>query len=102
MIMAVQKMRARRTPATQAHVTNVRDNPVLIAADAADAAQRGFPELETTTAVARYAPFNAISLLVGAQTGRPGVLSQCSVEEATELNLGMKSFTALKPFCLRD
>ncbi|MFC6254857.1 propanediol/glycerol family dehydratase large subunit [Secundilactobacillus hailunensis] len=94
MIMAVQKMRARRTPATQAHVTNVRDNPVLIAADAADAAQRGFPELETTTAVARYAPFNAISLLVGAQTGRPGVLSQCSVEEATELNLGMKGFTA--------
>lgn len=93
MIMATQKMRPRRTPATQSHVTNIRDNPVLIAADAADAALRGFPEQETTTAVARYAPLNAISLMVGAQTGRPGVLTQCSVEGATELNLGMRGFT---------
>lgn len=93
MIMATQKMRPRRTPATQSHVTNIRDNPVLIAADAADAALRGFPEQETTTTVARYAPLNAISLMVGAQTGRPGVLTQCSVEEATELNLGMRGFT---------
>ncbi|MEE6667010.1 propanediol/glycerol family dehydratase large subunit [Pediococcus acidilactici] len=93
MIMATQKMRPRRTPATQSHVTNIRDNPVLIVADAADAALRGFPEQETTTAVARYAPLNAISLMVGAQTGRPGVLTQCSVEEATELNLGMRGFT---------
>lgn len=93
MIMATQKMRPRRTPSTQSHVTNIRDNPVLIAADAADAALRGFPEQETTTAVARYAPLNAISLMVGAQTGRPGVLTQCSVEEATELNLGMRGFT---------
>ncbi len=93
MIMATQKMRPRRTPATQSHVTNIRDNPVLIAADAADAALRGFPEQETTTAVARYAPLNAISLMVGAQTERPGVLTQCSVEEATELNLGMRGFT---------
>ena len=93
MIMATQKMRPRRTPATQSHVTNIRDNPVLIAADAADAALRGFPEQETPTAVARYAPLNAISLMVGAQTGRPGVLTQCSVEEATELNLGMRGFT---------
>ncbi|GEO73343.1 propanediol dehydratase, large subunit [Levilactobacillus namurensis DSM 19117] len=93
MIMATQKMRPRRTPATQCHVTNIRDNPVQIAADAADAALRGFPEQETTTAVARYAPLNAISLLVGAQTGRPGVISQCSVEEAAELNLGMRGFT---------
>ncbi|KAF0337841.1 propanediol/glycerol family dehydratase large subunit [Pediococcus acidilactici] len=93
MIMATQKMRPRRTPATQSHVTNIRDNPVLIAADAADAALRGFPEQETTTAVARYAPLNAISLMVGAQTGRPGVLTQCSVGEATELNLGMRGFT---------
>ncbi|MEG3387516.1 propanediol/glycerol family dehydratase large subunit, partial [Salmonella enterica] len=33
-------------------------------------------------AVARYAPFNAIALLVGSQVGRPGVLTQCSLEEA--------------------
>lgn len=94
MIMAIKKMRPRRKPDNQCHVTNTVDNPVQIAADAADAALRGFPEQETTTAVARYAPFNAISILIGAQTGRPGVLTQCSVEEATELQLGMRGFTA--------
>ena len=55
---------------------------------------RGFAEEETTVAVARYAPLNAISLLVGSQCGRPGVLTQCSLEEATELELGMRGFTA--------
>ena len=94
MIMAIKKMRPRRRPDNQCHVTNTVDNPVQIASDAADAALRGFPEQETTTAVARYAPFNAISILIGAQTGRPGVLTQCSVEEATELQLGMRGFTA--------
>lgn len=94
MMMAVQKMRARRRPATQSHVTNVRDNPVQIAADAAEGALRGFDEQETTVAVARYAPFNAISIMVGSQIGRPGVLTQCSLEEATELDLGMRGFTA--------
>lgn len=89
MMMAMQKMRARRTPSQQAHVTNVKDNPVQIAADAAEGAWRGFDEQETTVAVARYAPFNAIALLVGSQVGRPGVLTQCSLEEATELKLGM-------------
>lgn len=43
-------------PANQCHVTNVRDNPVQIAADAAEAGVRGFAEMETTVAVARYAP----------------------------------------------
>lgn len=94
MIMATQKMRPRRTPATQCHVTNTLDNPVEIAADAAEAALRGFPEQETTTAVARYAPMNAISIMVGSQTGRPGVITQCSVEESEELSLGMRGFTA--------
>ncbi len=94
MIMAIKKMRPRRKPDNQCHVTNTVDNPVQIAADAADAALRGFPEQETTTAVARYAPFNAISILIGAQTGRSGVLTQCSVEEAIELQLGMRGFTA--------
>lgn len=88
MMMAVQKMRARRRPTTQSHVTNVRDNPVQIAADAAEGALRGFDEQETTVAVARYAPFNAVAIMVGSQTGRPGVLTQCSLEEATELDLG--------------
>lgn len=94
MMMAVQKMRARKTPSNQCHVTNLRDNPVLIAADAAEAAIRGFDEQETTIGIVRYAPFNAISIFVGAQVGRGGILTQCSVEEATELELGMKGFTS--------
>ncbi|MGI5952012.1 MAG: propanediol/glycerol family dehydratase large subunit [Brooklawnia sp.] len=94
MMMAVTKLRAREQPANQCHVTNVLDHPVQIAADAAEAGIRGFAEMETTVAVARYAPLNAISLLVGSQTGRPGALTQCSVEEATELELGMRGLTA--------
>lgn len=94
MMMAVTKMRARKSPANQAHVTNVKDQPVQIAADAAEAALRGFAELETTVGIVRYAPFNAIALMVGAQVGRPGILTQCAVEEATELELGMRGFTA--------
>jgi len=94
MMMALQKMRARRTPSNQCHVTNVRDNPVQIAADAAESALRGFDEMETTVGIVRYAPFNALSLLVGAQTGRGGVLTQCALEEATELRLGMLAYTA--------
>jgi glycerol dehydratase large subunit len=93
MMMAMQKVRARKTPANQAHITNLRDNPVLIAADAAEGALRGFREEETTVGVARYAPFNAIALLIGAQVGKRGVLTQCAVEEATELELGMRGFT---------
>ncbi|NPV43652.1 MAG: propanediol/glycerol family dehydratase large subunit [Firmicutes bacterium] len=94
MMMAVQKMRARKTPANQCHVTNVKDHPVQIAADAAEAALRGFAEQETTVGVVRYAPFNALALLVGSQTGRGGVLTQCAIEEATELLLGMRGLTA--------
>lgn len=94
MMMALQKMRTRKMPASQAHVTNVQDNPVQIAADAAEGALRGFAEQESTTAVARYAPLNAIANMVGSQVGRPGVLAQCSSEEATELDLGMRGLTS--------
>ncbi len=94
MMMAVTKMRARLFPANQAHVTNVKDNPVQIAADAAEGSLRGFAEEETTVGIVRYAPFNAIANMVGSQVGRPGILTQCSVEEATELALGMRGFTA--------
>lgn len=93
-MMAQMKMRSRKKPANQAHVTNVFDNPVLLAADAAEAALRGFAEIETTTAVSRYAPFNALALLVGGLSKRKGVLSQCSLEESMELKLGMKGFTS--------
>lgn len=94
MQMAQMKMRARKTPANQAHATNLDDNPVLIAADAAEEGARGFAEVETTCALARYAPFNAIALMIGGQAGRAGVLNQCSMEEATELELGMRGFTS--------
>lgn len=94
MMMAVTKMRARLFPANQAHVTNLKDNPIQIAADAAEGALRGFAEEETTVGIVRYAPFNAIANMVGSQVGRPGILTQCSVEEATELALGMRGFTA--------
>lgn len=94
MMMAMQKMRPRKTPSNQCHITNLRDNPVLLAADAAEAALRGFDEQETTVGVARYAPFNALALLVGSQTGRGGVLTQCALEEATELRLGMRGLTS--------
>ena len=40
-MMCLQKMRTRKQTATQAHVTNVNDNPVQIAADAAEGALRG-------------------------------------------------------------
>lgn len=94
MMMALQKMRARRTPANQAHSTSARDNPLQIAADAAEGALRGFDELETTLGIVRYAPLAAIALQIGAQTGRGGVLTQCALEEATELDLGMRGITA--------
>ena len=94
MMMALTKMRARQRPSNQCHVTNVKDNPIQIAADAAEAALRGFDEQETTFGIVRYAPFNALAIMIGAQVGRPGILTQCAVEEATELELGMKGFTA--------
>ncbi|HYE82425.1 MAG TPA: propanediol/glycerol family dehydratase large subunit [Clostridia bacterium] len=93
MMMALQKMRARKIPSNQCHVTNVKDHPVQIAADSAEAAVRGFDEHETTVGIVRYAPFNALSLLVGSQVGRGGILTQCAVEEATELLLGMRGLT---------
>ena len=94
MMMALAKMRVRRTPANQAHVTNWKEHPALLAADAAEAALRGFAENETTVRVARYAPFSALSILVGSQVGRGGVLTQCAVEEAVNLRLGFKGLTS--------
>jgi len=94
MMMALQKMRARRTPANQAHVTNRKENPALLAADAAEAAERGFAELETTVGVSRYAPLNALAVLVGSQTGRGAALTQCAVEEALGLRLALLGLTS--------
>jgi propanediol dehydratase large subunit len=90
LMFALKKLRARRRPANQAHVTNLKENPALLAADAAEAAARGFAELETTVGVARYAPLNALAILVGSQVGRPGVLTQCAVEERRNLQLAIQ------------
>ena len=90
LMLALRKLRSRRAPANQAHVTNLKESPALLAADAAEAARRGFAEIETTVGVARYAPLNAIALLVGSQAGRPGVMTQCAVEEKRNLELAIR------------
>jgi propanediol dehydratase large subunit len=90
LMFALKKLRSRDRPANQAHVTNLKENPALLAADAAEAAARGFAELETTVGVSRYAPLNALAILVGAQTGRPGVMTQCAVEERLNLRLAIQ------------
>ena len=89
LMFAMKKLRARRAPANQAHVTNLKENPALLAADAGEAAARGFAELETTVGVSRYAPLNAMAILIGGQTGRPGILTQCAVEERLNLRLAI-------------
>jgi len=93
LMFALKKLRARRRPANQAHVTNLKENPALLAADAAEAAARGFAELETTVGVSRYAPLNAMAILVGSQTGRPGVMTQCAIEERRSLALAIQGLT---------
>ena len=91
--MAVAKMRVRRTPSNQAHVTNRLDDPLLLAADAATAVAYGFREVETTVPVNADAPSNALAVLIGSQVGAAGALTQCSVEEALELDLGLRGLT---------
>ncbi|WP_214316970.1 propanediol/glycerol family dehydratase large subunit [Nonomuraea sediminis] len=92
--MAMTKLRARRTPSNQAHVTNRLDDPLLLAADAATAAAFGFRELETTVPVLGDAWSNAVAVSIGSAAGAAGVLVQCSVEEAMELELGMRGFAS--------
>ncbi|TIL34160.1 propanediol/glycerol family dehydratase large subunit [Mesorhizobium sp.] len=91
---AYSKMRQRRTPGNQAHVTNAKDDPLQLAADAAVAVALGFDEIETTMRVASNSWANAVACAVGASVGRGGVLFQCSIEEAEELRIGMAGFTS--------
>ena len=91
---AYSKMRARRTPGNQAHVTNAKDDPLQLAADAATAVALGFDEIETTMRVSRNAWSNALACAVGGAVGRWGTLFQCSSEEAEELRIGMAGFTS--------
>ncbi len=92
-MMGMQKMRARRTPANQAHCTSARDNPLQVACEAAEATLRGFAEVETTLGVVRYAPLVAMAQQIGSQAGAAGPQTQCALEEATELELGMRGIT---------
>jgi propanediol dehydratase large subunit len=94
LVMAMTKLRSRRTPSNQAHVTNRSDDPLLLAADAATAAAFGFREIETTVPVLGDAPSNAVAVSIGAAVGAPGVLVQCSVEEAAELAMGMRGLVS--------
>ncbi|UAB99707.1 propanediol/glycerol family dehydratase large subunit [Dactylosporangium vinaceum] len=94
LMLAMTKLRARRTPSNQAHVTNLLDDPLLLAADAATAAAYGFRELETTVPVLADAPSNAVAVTVGAAVASPGVLVQCAVEEALELELGLRGLVS--------
>ncbi len=86
---AYSKMRQRQTPGNQAHVTNAKDDPLQLAADAAVAVALGFDEIETTMRVASNSWANALACTVGAAVGRGGVLFQCSIEEAEELQIGL-------------
>src|SRR6185369_7301162 len=91
---AYSKMRARHTPGNQGHVTNAKDDPLQLAADAATAVAFGFDEVETTMRVARNAWSNAVACAVGGAVGRWGTLFQCSSEEAEELRIAMAGFTS--------
>jgi propanediol dehydratase large subunit len=91
---AYSKMRARKTPGNQGHVTNAKDDPLQLAADAAIAVALGFDEIETTMRVSRNAWANALACAVGASVGRAGTLFQCASEEAEELKIGMAGFTS--------
>ena len=86
---AFGKMRQRRTPGNQAHVTNAKDDPFQLAADAATASAFGFDEIETTMRVASNAWCNALACTVGVSVGRGEALFQCSIEEAEELRIGL-------------
>ena len=116
-MMGITKMRCRLKPANQCHVTNVKDNMIQIAADAAEAAVRGFAEMETTVGIVRYAPFNAIAIMLGANVGRTpwskaflascyasrGVKMRFTSGTGSEVQMGMaegKSMLYLEARCL--
>jgi len=94
LMMAMTKLRARRTPSNQAHVTNRLDDPLLLAADASTAAAYGFREIETTVPVLADAPSNAVAVTIGAAVASAGILVQCSVEEAMELEMGIRGLVS--------
>lgn len=65
-----------------------------IVADTAEAKIHDFSKQETTVGVARYAPFNALVLLVGSWYDCPGMLARYSVEKTAELELGARGLAS--------
>ena len=90
MMFALKRLRARRAPANQAHVTNLKENPRCSPPTPPRRRCAASPRCETTVGVSRYAPLNAMALLVGSQTGRSGVMTQCAVEERLNLRLAIQ------------
>jgi propanediol dehydratase large subunit len=78
----------RKTKGNQAQVTNTKDYPIQLVADAATAALLGFNEVETTMRVARNSWSNALAWMIGAAVGKGDVLLQCTVEEAEDIKFG--------------
>ena len=91
---AYSKMRARQTPGNQAHVTNAKDDPLQLAADAAIAVAFGFDEIETTMRVSRNAWSNALACASAPRSDAPARCSNARSEEAEELQIGMAGFTS--------
>ena len=91
---AYSKMRARKTPGNQAHVTNAKDDPLQLAADAATAVAFGFDEIETTMRVVAQRLVER-ACLRGRGGGRAlGNAVPVLSEEAEELQIGMAGFTS--------
>ena len=89
LMFALKKLRARRTPANQAHVTNLKENPALLAADAAEAAARASPRSRRPSASrVRRTERDRDSRRLADRAA--GVMTQCAVEERLNLRLGMQ------------
>src|SRR5699024_11898943 len=84
------------------HTRSKRDWSSDVCSSDLEGALRGFSEEETTMGVARYAPFSAMAILIGAQAGRPGVLTQCSAEERSEERRVGKECSAGWAACSED
>ena len=90
----MQKMRVRRTPSIQAHVTNRIDHPLLHRGRRRRRPSRsGSGSWRRPSRCCATRRSNALALLIGSQVGQPGSLTQCSVEERAELELAMRGLT---------
>ena len=67
MMMGLGKLRARRTPANQAHVTNRREHPALLAADAAEGVVHAGIAVDHRLGVAGQPVLHQLLRLLGAE-----------------------------------